>query len=79
MAAGFTTEITTLLYCPGITVIVPAATLPVGPGVTAVTSTVRSWQVILGRLRMATGRKSASDVANATSAGVRTSVPCGIV
>jgi len=56
-----------------------AATLPDGPGVAAVTGTTRDSHVIVGTFRIATGRKSASSVANATPVCVRTSVPFGIV
>jgi hypothetical protein len=77
VGAGFRTEMTTLLYCPGMTVIVPAETLPAVPVFAAVTPTTRSWQVILGGLRMATGRKTVSSVANAIPAAVRTRVPFG--
>ena len=79
VGAGFVTEMTTLLYCPGITVIVPAPTLAPVPVFSAVTVTVRSWQAIRGGLRMATGRKTASSVPNEIPAAVRTGVPPGIV
>ncbi len=79
---GLFTRRTLLLYRGGTTRIVPAGTLPSGPGATAVTATSLDWQSRFGDApppdRIATGRNTSSSVVKAVPLAVLTIVPDGI-